>query len=293
MITRKEMGYVNSKPSKTPYPGEEYCEEIFNKLEKCFELYNTQYLNRKYTIQFSNNEEVDFAILDKNLAHILGVDYKNLSSEYLENYRKSILDLDTGGFSSYMLLERIIEKKDSILEHDYDNSSCFALNYYRVGIKCDIFSKLADLSKFHYGCINFNKDIYTDLNPEISFSPQSTKFLYTPSDEVVSPYFMMGIKKDNYSETNEYIVETLMAVDNPSRFFNGQEIIIPTQILTDDNGILYKNKATAAEKIKLIREYQNIVNEYKINNKLNIYGDYFSLLMSNKSDEESKLQLKK
>ena len=293
MITKKEMGSIISWASKVPYPGEDYSEEIFKKLQICFDLFNERYLNRKYTIQFSNNEEVDFEILDKNLAHILGIDYKNLQREFLDDYRRRILDLDTDYFTSYMLLEKILERKDAILEFDKKYSSCEALNYYRVGIKCDIFSKLADLSKFHYGCINFNKETYDKNNPYQPFSPQSTKFLYTPSDEVVSPYFMMGIKKDDYKDEDLYIVETLMAVDNPIKFFDGQEVIIPTQILTDNNGILDKNKATAAEKIKLIREYQNIVNEYKIANNLNIFGDYFSALMSKKNEEEVSLSLKK
>ena len=37
------------------------------------------------------------------------------------------------------------------------------------------------------------------------------------------------------------------------------------------------------EKIKLLREYQNIIHEYKIANGINIYGDYFSMLMSQKN----------
>ncbi len=289
MITRKEMGYINSWPNKTPYPGEEYSAIILSKLKKCFELYNNKYLNRKYTIQFSNNEEVDFEIQDKNVAHILGIDYKNISKDFFWDYRADILDIPTDSFSSYMLLEKIVDKMDDVLAYDKENESCSAINYYRVGIKCDIFSKLADLSNFHYGCINFNKDIYDKNNPLVNFTPQSTKFLYTPSDEVVSPYFMMGIKKDEFVPGDQFIVETLMAVDSPLRFFAGQEVIIPTQILTDDNGKLDKRKASSAEKIKLIREYQNIVNEYNISNNLNIFGDYFSLLMSDKNEDELKL----
>ena len=292
MITKKEMVYINSWASRTPYPGIDYCQEIFSKLQRCYDLYNKRYLNRKYTIQFSNNEEVDLAILDKNLSHLLGIDFKNLSRDALEYFRREVLDITTT-VSSYMFLEKILERKDAILEYDEKNSSCEALNYYRVGIKCDIFSKLADLSKFHYGCINFNHDVYDEKYSAISFTPQSTKLLYTPSDEVVSPYFMMGIKKDNYYNDDQYIVETLMAVDNPVRFFDGQEVVIPTQILTDNNGKLDKNKATAAEKIKLIREYQNIVNEYNILNNLNIFGDYFSSLMTAKNAEELKLEIKK
>lgn len=292
MITKKEMGYINLWPIKTPYPGIEYSEKILKKLRKCINLYNSKYLNRKYTIQFSNNEEVEFEIQDKNLAHLLGIDYKNMMKDIFDNYRYDILGLPSGSsISSYLLLEYIVENMDRILNYDHDKARCAAINYYKVGIKCDIFSKLADLSNFHYGCINFDKDIYDRENPNIPFTPQSTKFLYTPSDEIISPFFMMGLKKDYNVQEDRYIAETLIASEEPAKFFAGQEVVIPTQILTDDNGILDKKVATPSEKIKMIREYQNLINEYRINGTLNIFGDYFSMLMSSRDDEE--LVLKK
>jgi len=235
MITKKEMGYVNDWPNRIPYPGDDYCAQTLEKLKKCFELYNDEYLNRRYTIQFSNNEEVDFAIEDKNLAHILGVDYKNLMKDIFMNYRKNILDIDyTQQVSSYMLLCKVIDNIENILDYDKKYSACKGLNYYRIGIKCDIFSKLTNLSDFNYGCINFNKDIYNRENTNRTLASQSSKFLYTPSDEVISPYFMMGIRPDN--NDSKYIAEILLACSNPKSFFVSQEVIIPTQILTDDNG---------------------------------------------------------
>ena len=285
MITRKEMGYVNDWPNKIPYPGEEYCVKTLQKLKRCFELYNKKYLNRKYTIQFSNNEEIDFAIEEKNLSHILGVDYKNLMKDIFDWYRENILYVDPyTPISSYALLSQIIESIDSILEYDRSNRACMGLNYYRIGIKCDIFSKLSDLSKFNYGCINFSKDKYDRQFPDKTLYSQSTKFLYTPSDEVISPYFMMGIKPDNNTLEEKFIVETLIACDDPEKFFSGQEVVIPTQILTDDNGILDKKIASPSEKLKLLRIYQSIVNELGIENAINIYGDYYALLMSQRED---------
>lgn len=283
MITKKEMGYVNDWPNRIPYPGDDYCAQTLEKLKKCFELYNDEYLNRRYTIQFSNNEEVDFAIEDKNLAHILGVDYKNLMKDIFMNYRKNILDIDyTQQVSSYMLLCKVIDNIENILDYDKKYSACKGLNYYRIGIKCDIFSKLTNLSDFNYGCINFNKDIYNRENTNRTLASQSSKFLYTPSDEVISPYFMMGIRPDN--NDSKYIAEILLACSNPKSFFVSQEVIIPTQILTDDNGYLNKRIATSNEKIKLLKEYQNIVNQYNIPNMINIYGDYYSMLMAQKED---------
>ena len=158
------------------------------------------------------------------------------------------------------------------------------LNYYRIGIKCDIFSKLADLSKFNYGCINFDKATYDSKYPQKPFFSNATKFLYTPSDEVISPYFMMGVKKDNNVLDDRFIVETLIACDDPLKFFDGQEVVIPTQILTDDNGILDKKIASPSEKLRLLRIYQNIVNEFGVAFALNIYGDYYAQLMSQRED---------
>ena len=291
MITRKEMGYVNDWPNRIPYPGEEYCVKTLQKLKKCFELYNKEYLNRKYTIQFSNNEEIDFEIEDRNLAHILGIDYKNLMKDIFMGYRDRILDISPDDqVSSYMLLEKIIESIDIILEYDREKKSCMGLNYYRIGIKCDIFSKLSELSNFNYGCINFNREIYDRENAQRAFMSQSSKLLYTPSDEVISPFFMMGLKQDQYAEDSKYIVETLIACDDPKRFFVNQEVVIPTQILTDNNGILDKKNASPTEKIKLLREYQSIIKEYGIPNCLNIYGDYYSMLMSLR--DENQLVLK-
>ena len=290
MITRFEFGQINDWPNKVPYPGNDYCEKTLKKLSDCFKLYQSKYLNRKYTIQFSNNEEVDLEMETKNLAHILGVDHKNLMKDIFRTYRERVLDVDPSEtIGSYALLQAIINRGSQILDYDRMNKACMGLNYYRIGIKCDIFSKLADLSNFDYGCINFNKDTYNIENPEKNFTPQSTKLLYIPSDEVIIPYFMMGIRIDENNPDLKYIVETLIACDDPRRFFAGQEVVIPTQILTNYNGILDKKNASAGEKIKLLRDYRSIVAEYNIPDGMNIYGDYFSMLMQQRDEGPKKV----
>lgn len=296
MITRKELGYVNTWANKVPYPGMDYCEEVVDKLKVSFNLYQEEYSNKKYNISFSNNEEIEFQILDKNICHMLGIDFKNLSGDYFKNFRKEILHFDPEkGITSYELLKLLIDNINGVLHYD-EQHAARTINYYKVGIKCDIFTKLANLSEFKYGCINFNKDEFLSNNPEVNFSSRSTKFLYTPSDEIVSPYFMMGLRKleekvsyipvetdeeiDLDKENNNYIVETLIAPENIKSLFENQEVVIPTQILTDDNGTLTKNTASTSEKIKLLKEYQSIINQYRLNSRVNIYGDYLSLLMS-------------
>lgn len=257
MISIKELDYVNLWANKVPYPGEDYCNDVKLKLQNAFNLFNSSYANKKYNISFSNNEEIEFQILSKNICHMLGIDYKNLSGEYFKNVREEIFNINSDtNISSYELLECVVDNIDKVIKYDSSHNSRI-LNYYKVLIKCEIFSKLADLSNFNYGCINFDKEIYLKNNPDIKFQSNATKFLYTPSDEIVSSHFMMGLKKDefqkynydscdeefeNESESSSYIVETLIAPQNvriPS-FFKDQQVIIPTQIITDDNGILVK-----------------------------------------------------
>lgn len=293
MISKKELGYVNLWSNRVPYPGREYCEQAMDKLEQGLLLYEAKYANIKYNITFSNQNEIEFEIKQKNINHMLGIDYKNLTSDYFKNFRSDILSCDPEiSISSYDLLKLIIDNKNKVLDYDENNSSK-AINYYKISIKADIFSKLADLSKFNYGCINFDKNKFLKINPQDKFSSNSTIFLYTESDETVSPYFLMGLKKDELViktletdeeeiddvEDNNYIVETLIAPEHVYKFFDQQQVVIPTQILTDINGKLNKIVATSEEKIKLLKEYKYIISQYNLPNMLDIYGDYLSCLM--------------
>lgn len=289
MISKKELSYVNAWPNRTPYPGDEYASEVLGQLKECLELFEQEYLKQVYNVSFTNNEEIEFQILDKNLCHILGVDYKNLIGDYFDDYRESVLNIKPGMvFGSYDLLNIIVSNLEKVFKYDAINKANKAINYYRVAVKCAIFKKLADLSAFNYGCINFNKAIYNELYPNLPFGSNSTRLLYTDSDEIISPLFMMGLKQTENSEL--YIVETLFSPEQAERFFNKQEVIIPTQIITDNNGILEKKLATPSEKIKLLKSYQSLIIANKFPNMINIYGDYYSMLISQDKEEQKKLK---
>lgn len=291
MISRKELNYVDAWENKVPYPGADYSEQTMDDLVKCLHLFQTEYLNRIYNVTFSNNEEIEFQILEKNICHMLGINYKNLVGEYFEAYRRDILGLcPTSSYSSYDIINAIAENKDKILERDEKCKKTKAINYYRVAVKCAIFKKLADLSAFNYGCINFDKNTYMIECPERPIASNSTRFLYTPSDEVISPYYMMGLKQEE-PESESYIVETLISPENVARLFKSQEVVIPTQIITDNDGELLKKQATPAEKIKLIKDYQALVYQYGLKSNLNIYGDYISQLMTAEKEEAKSLEL--
>ena len=115
------------------------------------------------------------------------------------------------------------------------------------------------------------------------------KLFFIPSNEAVCPYFMMGIKQ---IEENNYIVNTLLAPEQPKKFFDNQEVIIPTQILISDNANLRKVQATSEEKINLLTMYKNIINAYNISNRLNILGDYESMLNTLANAEYQKRKIK-
>lgn len=289
MVSKKELEYINLWAHKTPFPGVEYAKETLDELEKCVNLFYQEYYNRRYNIVFSNNEEIEFEILEKNLCHMLGIDYTNLKGEYFDLYRQDLLRMTSKIFPSFELLESIVANRDRIVADDDERCSNKAINYYKVAIKCAIFRKLADLSAFNYGCINFDKSLSEKLYPNITFRPNSTRLLYTPSDESVSPFCMMGLK--NTLEDETYFVETLFMPIMPKTLFDGQEVVIPTQIITDDNGILRKKQATVEEKLKLLKDYQSFVIANNLPNCINIYGDYISMLMS-KEKQEAKLILK-
>lgn len=268
MISSKELKYASFWANKTPMPGYEYSMQVLKDIKKCFESYKEKYMDKEYSIIFSNSEEIEFGIESNNLCHMLGIDYNNIKGDYFAKFRDDVLGT-TSNMSSYQLLESIIENMEKVAKNDNNpDIAAKAINYYKSAIKCSIFNKLSDFDKFNFAAINFYGD-----KEDINYSIQ--KFLFVPSNEAVTPYFMMGIKK---GVDDKYYVFTLNAPENPKELFENQEVIIPTQIMISDNDNLSKLLATPEEKIQLLTMYQNIINKYNIPNKINIYGDYESTL---------------
>lgn len=309
MISKKELGYVSAWANKVPYPGNEYAEETMEKLKQAALLFTQIYENNNYNITFSNNEEIELEIKARNLTHMLGIDFKNLSKDLFRNFREQVLGMNPDEyFDSYTLLQRIIENSDKVINFDKTSDYLKVLNYYKLNVKCDIFSKLGNLADFNYGCINFSKEEFLANYNMGFYNPRSTKYLDIPSDEPVAPYFLMGILQDNtniydkgQSEENSpidneedefnvtnatYVVETSIAPDFVKPFFQNQEVVIPTQILKDSNKELTRITATPAQKKALLKEYRSIITTYNIANRINIYSDYLSMLSA--EEEKSK-----
>lgn len=269
MITTKELQYVDKWETKIPMPGEEYSTQVVDEMKECYETYKQKYKNKEYNLIFSNGEEITFEIMASNLCHMLGVDYQNIKGEYFKKYRQEVLKIQATCFTSFDLLEAILENSSKVVEMDNDiNNKVKILNYYKSQIKCSIFKKLSDFEKFNFAAINYDaKDDKHEYDKQ--------KLLFIPSNEAICPYFIMGIQQ---SDDKKYIVNTLMAPQAPKKYFDNQKVIIPTQILVSDNNEFRKLNATAEEKIQLLTMYKNIINTYNIPYKLDISGDYEAML---------------
>lgn len=285
MISNKELQYVASYARETPYPGDEYAYMVMEKLIEAFELFKKSYMNQSHNLIFSNGEEIEFRILCKNIAHLLGIDTKGINRDVMGSTRQDVLGLSNIECSSaFEILRRIIDRAEDVIKNDRNPYNQKILNYYKVMIKCAIFNKLSDFSNFNFGCINFDKHIYfREFNSD--FSPRSSKFLFTESNEALIPYFMMGIL---YDETERvYVPETLLAPDDFPKFFVGQELVLPIQILKDDSRTLSKIEAKAEDKINLLNMYKYIINSYRTGSFINIFNDYETTLRENMFKERT------
>lgn len=272
MISSKELKYVGLWANKVPMPGYEYSMDILNQIEECYNIFANKYSNKEYSFIFSNSEEIDFTITSKNLCHMLGIDYSNITNNFFDAYRKEVFGTAVNDFNSYRLLELLLEHKEKVAEMDNDsNNNAKAINYYKSAIKCTIFKKFSDFDKFNFAVIN-----YVGNYPNVDYTKE--KVLFMPSNEALTPYFMMNIVLDSASQEPIYVVKSLSAPVDPKEYFDDQEVIIPTQILYSDNSELRKIIATPEEKLQLLTMYSNIVNKYGVANNLDISGDYAAVL---------------
>ena len=280
MVSKRELEYVNKYAKTVPFPGNNYAYDAMQMLINAYDTYIKNYQGKSYDFIFSNGEEINFQIFEKNLAHLFGIDYKTLISNPMEDTTKNILGLNDSKINgSEKLLKRIIDRADDVIKNDSQQNNSHILNYYRILIKCSAFSKLSTFENFNFGCINFDKSIYESTNSS-TFGQNSTKFFFVPSNEAVTPYFMMGIRKDNGNDI--YIPETLFAVGAINKMIVNQTFLLPIQILINDNFNFKKIKATSKEKLDLLNLYKSLIGMYQTNTFIDIYNDYENILRENK-----------
>ena len=276
MISRQELQYVSDYARKVPYPGDDYAYDVIDKIANALLIFKKKYDGKRYSLILSNGEEICFEIQSKNLAHLLGVDFKNISnSEYMKPLLYSVLGLNEDEkFNSYLVLSRIVENGDKVIINDKTNYNKF-LNYYKVMIKVSCFEKLADFNEFNFGVINFEKNIFENTFGN-KFLPSSNKFIFSQNDEALIPYCMMGIKNDNNTEI--MVPETLMAPTNFQDYLYNQELLLPIHLLINDDQNLTKIVATSEEKIRMLNLYKSIIQTYNTGSFINIYNDYETIL---------------
>ena len=281
MISRQELQYVSSMAQQVPYPGDDYAYDVINRLSQAMIIFKQKYDGKKYSLILSNGEEIVFEIKEKNLAHLLGVDFKAISNN--ENMKPVLFNIlgfnEDEQFNSYMVLSRIVENGDKVIEND-ENGFNKILNYYKIMVKTSCFYTLAEFNEFNFGVINFDKDIYENTNTLGSrFMPSSTKFIFSQNDEALIPYCMMGLKYDNL--TDVMIPETFIAPTNFPDYLYEQELLLPIQLLVNDDESLTKLMATPEEKIRILNLYKSIIQTYNTRSYINIFNDYETILRDN------------
>lgn len=274
MISLKELKYVDTWAKSAPYPGKKYAMETLENMKILFDTYNKNYRGKDYSIIFSDSSEIEFEILDSNICHMLGIDYKNLMSGNYDVFLKDVLNIDRNNtkVKSYDVVKRIIENYEEIIRYD-EKSQNRALNYYKSRIKCEIFDKISDFEKFNFGKLD---------------TQDESKLLFMASNEAICPYFLIRLNKD--SGQLKHGVTSLLAPESSKvkLFFDGFSSSIPTQILIDDNQKLNKIEASPKEKIDLLNSYKSILATYSIDNKMDISGDYLSVLADLENNQKKK-----
>ena len=276
MISRQELQYVNEYARFAPFPGKDYAYMVINKLANALDIFTKKYDGKKYSLILSNGEELCFEIKKKNLAHLLGIDYKLLSTgEYMKPLLNTVLGIDLNEpTNSYTVLTKIIENGDKVIENDRDNYNKF-LNYFKLMVKTSCFDKLADFNEFNFGFINFNKDTYQNVINK-PYSPMSTKYIFSSNDEALIPYCMMGLKNDN--DTDIMIPETFIAPLNFPDYLMQQTLLLPIQMLINDGYELTKLVATSEEKIRILNLYKSLIKQYDTGSFIDIFNDYETIL---------------
>jgi len=265
VISLKELKYVTAPSHIAPYPGEDYAKETLDNMEDVYNKYEEKYRKKDYNVVFSDSSEINFEILDANICHMLGIDHASFFTGYYNQFFKDVLGIDVTKttVNSYDLIQEILAHKEKIIDYDSVSKSR-AINYYKVRIKCAIFDKISDFEKFNF--IKLDTD-------------NQSKILFTPSNEVNCPYFFIRLTPTKVFDMSKYCVNSLMAPENREipNYFNNSAAI-PTQILIDDNNKLSKIVATPKEKIDLLNMYRNLILNNSLANKMNISGDYLSIL---------------
>ena len=284
MIRKSEIKYVCLHANCVPYPGNNYAYTAIENLYLALTKFEDKYKGKNFKLLLSNDEELCFEIKSRNLAHLLGIDYRNIVKDIrLKPLFESILGIkNSKEIDSYSLLKKIIENGDLLMENDKNNLNKF-LNYYKIMIKTACFMSLTDFSKFDYGFINFDKSIY-NFGSNRMLHASSDKLIFFFSHETLFPYYIMGLKKDRSDDI--LIPETIRFSGNIEKFLYKQELDIPVELTVNESNKITKQVASLKDKIHILNIYKALIFYYNTESYINIFNNY------NLLNEESKEKIK-
>ena len=297
-ISTAEIEYANVFARYAPFPGSNYAESAINKLAKAHLIFKNKYEGKKYSLTLSNNEEFHFEIKSKNIAHLLGIDYKNLSSDAMKETVYDVLGIDNtyDNHPAYDYLTAILERAEDVIKNDGTRGKKKILNYYKSMIKSSAFSKLSDFEDFKFGVVNFDNKKYVPVCTE-NFSPRSTKYIFTDNGEILLPYSMLGFVEDNSPDNQKGInVPETILLTGPKEFgrlLDRLELLLPISLLVNDENELSKETATALQTLRLLQLYKNIEAKYGAEYAYtNIFGDCYSIVERDIEKEQKQNAIK-
>lgn len=277
MLTKKELELVNYK-GLTPYPGDQYSLDTLKLIRASLKQYEEFYKNHEYEIILSNGEILEFEISEGNLAHMLGV-RKEILTSLEQKDPKMALDSKS---RTYQLLQLIAEEPEYFVEmNKQDNYEHF--NFYRINVRNKVFQKFSNFYDLNFGCIHFDNE---SLEEKDQTQMKANKFLFTESNEILAPYYMMGLAK---SQTGNTYIETLFPNLYENKMFRNQKITYPISLsITTPKDFIHK-ETTNKQKLELYKKLKTNLKEYKIN--LDFEYDFENIL-SIGAKEEAKLLIK-
>lgn len=283
MISNRELKYVNAKAEQPiPYPGDTYSKEALQELKNAIYLYDAYYKDREYDVLFSNGQNIEFEIAKHNLAHVVGLNHSHMIKQ---NFIQDFYGEDSHK-NSYEILHDIVENMDDVLKLN-ELKKHTLINFYRVKTRSEVFSKFSNFNNFNFGCILFDKDVAEENDYKTTM--KSDRFLFTESDDPNFPYYMMGIADRENNEGN--YVETLFPNNDPEKILTGQTIVMPTMISTTTPEEYLKIEASASQKLKLVKTYNDLAKKYDAN--FSYFYDYYATLANQaRQDERSKILIK-
>ena len=272
MINKEELQYASKSSISVPYPGDDYAYDTINRLSYALMMFKKRYEDKRIHLLLNNGEGLSFEIRSKNLAHLFGIDYRELTTNpVMKPLLSSVLGFgEKEVINSYELISRIIENADKVIEYD-ENHFHKILNYYKVMVKTTCFIKMSAFDKFNFGVINFDKRTYEKTVGK-SFYPNASKYLLLPMDEELVQFCMLGLVYDKYS--GMMVPETFMTPTIFHRYFIRQEFLLPKEIVIDGNNEFKHAVASREDKKQLLNIYKSIILTYKTNSTINEVGKY-------------------